>query len=268
MRKKITTRQSGFSLIELLVVVAVLMIVMGVVMKQVELVQKRYSAEEQRLDISQESREFFDQLIRDLHQAGYPNSKMFATGELMSPPQNDRRNAVGLVKFAYDEVWFEGDVDGDGQVDVIDYKLLADANGQCPCRISRSVVSPKADATAPMTQVNTNWSTELQQVVNSGGANGGASLAAAYTIYGTTYVGGSTQNNNTLYANYKTANVFTAYNNNGVEVTPTDYNTDPTKLKSIRTIRINVNLLTTQPDLQTKMRSAVTLAASVRLPTN
>src|SRR3954452_21119302 len=103
MRKKIKDPQAGFSLIELMVVVAVLLIVMGAVTYQIQMVQKRYSVEEQRIDVSQESREFFDQLVRDLHQAGYPNSKMFAAGELLpvATPQNDRHSAVGLVKFAY-----------------------------------------------------------------------------------------------------------------------------------------------------------------------
>src|SRR6266545_6743593 len=114
--------QAGFSLLEMMVVVAVLVIVMGAVMQQVDTVQKRYVAEEQGLEISQESREFFDQMTRDLHQAGYPNSRMFGTGSLISPnPENDKRNAVGLVKFANDEIWFEGDIDGDGKVEVVAY---------------------------------------------------------------------------------------------------------------------------------------------------
>jgi prepilin-type N-terminal cleavage/methylation domain-containing protein len=267
-RKKISAPQAGFSLLEMMVVVAILTIVMAVVMTQTELVQKRYSAEEQRLDVTQESREFFDQLVRDLHQSGYPNSKMFAAGELITPNQNDRHNAIGLVKFAYDEIWFEGDIDGDGSVDVVNFKLRADANGNCPCTIARSV-APKVDGDPSTAQNTSNYSTELQQVVNSGGANGGASQTAAYAIDGSTTFNSTPTSNNTLYAAYKTANVFSAFLADGSEVTgPVTYAGNPTGIKSIRTIRININLLTSRPDLQTKLRAPVTLAASVRVPSN
>jgi prepilin-type N-terminal cleavage/methylation domain-containing protein len=271
MRTQKSKSQAGFSLLETMVVVLILTIVMGVVINQIVLIQKRNQIEESRLDVSQESREYFDQIVHDLHQSGYPSSKMFGTGILTAPEENDAKAAVGLVKFAYDEVWFEADIDGDGTVDVIDYKLQTDGvNGSCPCRISRSQ-APKANATAPMAQTATNFTTELQDVVNSGGANGGVSGTAAYTITGTThYLGGSTTTvaNDTLYAPYKTANIFTAYNGSGALVAPTDYATNKALLASIRTIRINVNLLTPQGDLQTGVRPAVTLSSTVRIPSN
>lgn len=255
--------QAGFSLLELMVVVAVLTIVMGAVMTQIDTVQKRYAAEEQGLEIAQESREFFDQMTRDLRQAGYPNKNMYGDGILMVPPERDSRNAVGLVKFAYDEIWFEGDIDGDGQVDVVDYKLQTDAvTGKCPCRVSRSVVSPKANATDPTAQISNNYSTELQDVVNSNNV---------YAIDGTTTFSGVAQSNDTLYAGFKGAKLFQAFDQNGTEIGPITFANDlPTMkaMKAIRTIKINVNLLARQADMKTKMRPAVTLSASVRIPSN
>jgi prepilin-type N-terminal cleavage/methylation domain-containing protein len=270
MRTQKSKSQAGFSLLETMIVVFILTIVMGVAINQIVQIQKRNQIEESRLDVSQESREYFDQIVHDLHQAGYPSTKMFGTGILTAPEENDSKAAVGLVKFAYDEVWFEADIDGDGTVDVIDYKLQTDGvNGSCPCRISRSQ-APKANATAPMAQTATNYTTELQDVVNSGGANGGASGTPAYTITGTMHyaTGGTAVANNTLYAPYKSANIFTAYNGTGGLVAPTDYATNKTALASIRTIRINVNLLTPQGDLQTGVRPAVTLSSTVRIPSN
>ncbi|HWR49834.1 MAG TPA: hypothetical protein VN428_01925, partial [Bryobacteraceae bacterium] len=228
-------------------------------------VQKRYKAEEQKLDLTQESREFLDQVIRDLHQSGYPNAKMFGTGILAATPENDLRNAVGLVKFAYDELQFEGDVDGDGTVDSVDYKLVPDPDsGNCPCRVERSQV-PKADATVPTAQL-VSPNSELRDVVNSGGANGSATDVAGYTIGG--YTG--TSPNNTVYAAYKTANVFTAYDAAGGAVPPADFSTTAGRdaLKTIRTIKVNINVLGSQADLQSGMRPAITLAGSARIPRN
>ena len=143
--------KAGFTLIELLVVVAILTLIMGVVFKQVNNVQKMSRNEDTKLDLTQEGREFVDVFIRDVHQAGYPGAAMYAPGAVGTPAANDSRVAVGLVKFARDEVWFEADVNGDGSVDSVDYKLQPDANGNCPCKISRSQVS-KANGTAPMSQ--------------------------------------------------------------------------------------------------------------------
>jgi prepilin-type N-terminal cleavage/methylation domain-containing protein len=259
-------QQAGFSLLEMLVVVAILMVVMGAVFQQVSTVQKRYRVEENKLDLTQESREFLEQISRDLHTAGYPNSKMYGGGMLNATPENDSKNAVGLVKFAYDELWFEGDVDGDGTVDVVNYKLAPDGvEGKCPCKISRSQLI-KINSTAPLAQF-ISAQTELQDVINSGGANSGASGTAAYTIAGTSKFGTS---NDSLYSTYKPLDVFTAYDGDGALVGPVDYSTAAGKLalKTIRTIRISINVMARQTDLQTGMRPVIPFVARVRIPAN
>ena len=253
----------GFSLIEILVVVAILSIVMAVVFTQTNLVQKRNRTEESKIDLTQESREFLSLIARDLHNQGYPSKKMFGTTMVSTPPENDPKVAVGLVRIRYDEIWFEGDVDGDGQVDVIDYRLQADPNtGNCPCRISRSQALKVAGT--PMSQVNNNYTMELQDVVNSGGANGGAANVAAWTITGSSVPG----NNDALYAAYKTANVFTFYDASGNEVAPPlDVSTTAGKnaIATIRTIRMNVNVLARQVDMQTGMRPVMSFSDAVRV---
>lgn len=270
MRKGKRNSQRGFSLLEMLVVIAIFTIIMGAVVSQIVTAQKRYHAEEKKMDITQQSREFVDQIARDLHQAGYPNSKMYGTGVLVpaATPENDSRNAVGLVKFAYDEIGFEADVDGDDSVDTVNYRLVPDGTaGACPCRIER-FQAPKTNGAAPYPQplgAPNVVRTGLQNIANSGGANGAATGVGGYSISGYTPSGAS---NDAVYAMYKSANVFTAYNATGQEVLPTDYVTDKAALKSIRTIKINVNLLTRQEDMQSGSKPAVTIAASVRVPAN
>src|SRR5579884_966511 len=57
-------KQRGFTLLELMVSILVLMIVMGAVFSQVTNVQKTAKTDSMKLDLTQESREFVDQFSR------------------------------------------------------------------------------------------------------------------------------------------------------------------------------------------------------------
>ena len=250
-RNEVRRRQKGFSLIELLTVVVILMLVTGVVFQQIDLVQKRARQEDVKMDLTQESREFLDQMVRDLHTSGYPNKRMYTVNVVNN---DDNRNAVGLVQVTSTSLWFEGDVDGDGQVDSIQYRLQA-PGGQCPCLLQRSQLV-KANGTPPMKQV-TNFNMEVNNVINSGGAFpiGGASppgLAPPDTLYGA----------------YKAAPVFQAYDVNGTQLgLPLDINSNVTIMPTIKTIRINLNVLAGPQgtDIDTRMRPVVSMTAASRI---
>lgn len=143
-KRTIRNRQSGFSLIELLVAIGILMLIMGVVFQQIEMVQKRNRQEAVKLDIFQTAREFIDQMTRDVHQAGFPNGKMVVASR--QNPGYDT-NAVGLFFISPTEIRFQGDVDADGLVDTVAYKLVPQSatpgTANCPC-LRRSQL-PKAD---------------------------------------------------------------------------------------------------------------------------
>lgn len=247
--------QHGFSLIELMLVLLILTIVMGVVFNDINLVQKRYRTEESKLDLTQESREFIDQIVRDMHQEGYPGNKIYTPGVLGGTPDNDSRNAVGLVSISGTDLWFEGDVSGDGNVYSVRYTLQPDASNTCPCTVRRSQVI-KANGVAPLSQTVT-YNTEVQNVINSGGL---------YAIAGNSRFGGTSVSNDTLYGGYKTQPVFVAYNAAGAAVAlPVDINSNRTLLKTITVIRINMNVLSPNADLQTGLRPAVAMTATARL---
>ena len=154
-------------------------------------------------------------------------------------------------------------------MDVINYKLQADSvTGNCPCRVSRSQFSPKSNGVAPLSQT-IQYNMELTDVINSGGAGGNSSGVAKYTITGSSsVVGGSTQTNDSLFANYKTANLFTYYDADGNAVNTGDISTTAgvTNLAKIKVIRINLNVLGRQGDLQTGVRPVMSYSAAVRLP--
>ncbi|HZR31503.1 MAG TPA: prepilin-type N-terminal cleavage/methylation domain-containing protein [Terriglobales bacterium] len=259
--------QHGFSLLELLISVAILTLTLGVVFGYINNSQKVYRAEEQKVDTTQQGREFLDQITRDIHQAGYPGQKMYDSAILAVPPANDSRVAVGLVRVSASELWFEGDMDGDGAVESVRYTLF-DNNGNaiggasnCPCSLQRSVVL-KANA-APNAQL-TSYNSSVDGIINSGGlGNGGAGLAIA----GVTAVGGgATVANDVFYAAYKTPPVFAAFDANGTAVAlPADYVASPANLAAIRTVQITVNLMARYQDLQSHVQSVVTMTGSAKL---
>ncbi len=259
-------RQRGFSLIELMVAIGILTLVLGVVFNEIDKVQKRYRTEEAKLDIFQEARNFMDRFIRDLHSAGYPGVRMYQTTTnpaLQVPPENDNRVATGLVSVAPNLLIFEADVDGDGQVDSVRYTLQA-VGGQCPCVIRRSQVV-KLNGTSPMAQP-TSYFSMVDNVVNSGGSGGGGPNGSLI-IAGTSQLGaGGTDTNQNLYREYASSQIFQAFDRNGNTVAlPVNFAGNPTALRSIRTIRVTLNVLANAPDPQTLQRPAVSLAASARL---
>src|SRR5579863_6598623 len=207
--RKPVSLEGGFSLLELVFVVAILTAVLASVFGWVSLVIQRSQAEQTKVDLTQEGREFVDEFERDLHQAGYPNCRMVATAGVVGncpadysvapfTVEENANLAVGLIYVSNTEIAFEGDVDGNGVVDVVVYRLV-DSNGNfpptttCPCTLQRSQVA-KVPGTSPTNQVLVaTFSQELQNMVNSGVAVGsvpytaGSGLAiAGNTKWGTT----------------------------------------------------------------------------------
>src|SRR5712671_479049 len=132
--------QAGFSLLVLVIVCAILTIVLAAVFNGVDLVTQRSQAEQTKVDLTQEGREFVDEFERDLHQAGYPNCRMAGTtvasacpADYSTAPAEAQYSgmAVGLVYVSNTKVVFEGAVDGSGTVYSIQYRLV-DSAGTWP----------------------------------------------------------------------------------------------------------------------------------------
>jgi prepilin-type N-terminal cleavage/methylation domain-containing protein len=145
--------QNGFTLIELLMVVLLLSIVVGAVFSQIERAQVRYKVEDQRTDLTQQEREFIDQFTRDLHQTGYPSVNMFAPGVAVNSV------AVGLLSLTANDVIMEGDVDGDGIVETVEYSYYdgsvwaGPGPNPCPCMRRSSLAKGAAGPATNFTQV-------------------------------------------------------------------------------------------------------------------
>ncbi len=245
----------GFSIIELLVVMAILLTVFSIVMSGITVLVSRNSAETAKLDINQEAREFMDQAVRDLHQAGWPNVKMYDPSVFAQPVIKDMRVAVGLVKVSSNQIQFESDTDGGGRVQEVFIQLVASGpGGTGPCTLQRGSVS-KVDGVDPLSQPVPTEFTELNNVINSNGV---------YQISGITASGAL---NDTVYSAYKAAPVFSAFDKAGNAVAlPIDINTaGPPAITDIKTINLTVNILSPSADLQTKVAPAISMTSDVRV---
>ncbi len=235
-RQKANTRK-GFSLIEMMIVVFVLTLIVGAMFRQIDRAQTRYSVESQKLDLTQQNRDFIDQFTRDLHQAGYPSPLIYGNRLDLS----SYRTAAGIWSISTTDLRMEADVDGDGIVDEIAYHLDTTAGGadNCPCLKRASV--PKVDG-MPWAQPDPLYYTQVQNIV---------------TITGQPF--------------------FIAYSNTGAAIdltTPTVLGsaslTDPTYqfLHTIRNVGIQFTTQAQGRDLDTKKSIQVTMTGMARVPSN
>jgi prepilin-type N-terminal cleavage/methylation domain-containing protein len=260
----------GFSLIELLIVAAVLLVVLGGVVNYITIALQRSKAELTKVDLTQDGRSFVDEFERDIHQAGYPNCRMFNTGSNCSAHFNDHTMAVGLVSVSNTQIVFEGDVDGDGNVDSVWYRLVDSAGnfpptGTCPCTIQRGQIT-KVDG-APLSQIPL-FSQALQEVVNSG-------VPAAGAVYGGGLPIAASTSYYTVPTNFTDFPVFSAYDQSGnvislprVITTVADQpvlSCNSATAPCIKSVRLTINLLgngATGYDPKTGVRPVVSLVGN------
>lgn len=176
-RKIRKSTQGGFTILEMMVSILVLSIVIGVVMDGMTSLQKRSRVETSKVDLSQEVRQFQDQIVNDIHQSGFPGLTSFDPASLVSATNCalDANVSCGLVNVTPSAIQFEGDVDGSGTVSEV-FIQLSPLNGPCPCIIQRGA-EPKATwmatATPPIyyTEVNNVANTTVFQGYDNAGNN-------------------------------------------------------------------------------------------------
>jgi len=223
------SNQQGFSLVELMIVVVLLLTMMATVFQLINQAIARSGTEQSKLDMFQESREFMDQLSRDLHEAGYPSTQNLASSVLtVSPVINDHRNAVGIVKITSGDLWFEGNVDGTGVVYSVQYHLDTSTANGCPClRRSQQV---KIDGNPVTGQTPATYEVEVQGVQNT--------------------------------------NIFSAFLHGatGTPVSlPVDFNTNGSTIANIDTIETVLTIKSTHVDSQTLKNPTTALISTIRL---
>jgi prepilin-type N-terminal cleavage/methylation domain-containing protein len=99
------TRYRGFSLLEMMIALAILMVVVGVAVQGLVQMQHRNFAETSKTDTVQQTRDFVDQMVRDMHAVGYPPRSVFVG----KPVRHRCRVACSLIsyspKIVYEAIW-------------------------------------------------------------------------------------------------------------------------------------------------------------------
>jgi len=165
--------QHGFSLLELMVSVSILTAVIGVVTTSIMDIQKKSASDVNKVGLAQESRQFMDQILRDLRQSGFPSLAMFDPASGVTTSSNNV--AIGLISFSTSAIQFEGDIDGSGVSEV--YIQVVVPTGGCPCVVQRGTVLKSVGGTP-------DYYTELDNVMSQ-------NIFTAYKYDGSAWVSGT-----------------------------------------------------------------------------
>ena len=217
----------GFSLLEMLISVSLLVVITGAVLEQIMVMQKSAAGTGAKVDSDQQARAFVDQMVRDLHMAGYPKAEMYSSATL---DNTSPLVAAGVVSVSPTQIILQGDVNSDGLVESVNVSYVPNSpsDPECPC-VRRSAAQKIADT--PLNQpVSPNY-TETDHVIPPGTGPGQSG-----------------------------EDLFVFYDSAGNQV-PVASPIDPTTV-NIATVKINLSLLTNAGAGQTARTS---LSATARL---
>jgi type II secretory pathway pseudopilin PulG len=233
---------AGFSLIELVIALGLMIVVFAVATAGIGQMVQRNSAESSKIDTVQQTRDFVDQMVRDVHGVGYPPGRVVNGNPTCVGNAN---LSCGLIFFSPTQIQYEGDLDGTGTVYQVWMQLQPPASGNCPCTLQRGVVT-KAAALAGTVPT---YFTEVNGVLNSGNGAGAGTYGVAVNGVGS-------------YATYAAADVFDAYD---VNAGPVGACAGPVACSSIRSLQITANVTSNFMDPKTKNFAVYSITSKVRL---
>jgi prepilin-type N-terminal cleavage/methylation domain-containing protein len=240
-------RSRGFSLIEMLVAMAIVTAVLAVVMRGIIQMQQRSSAESTKVDVTQQTRDFIDQMVRDIHNAGYP-PPLVVTSAVAAGCTNNASIACGVLSYTPTQIIYEGDLDGSGIVYRVYVQLQAGPGGACPCILQRGALR-KSDA---LTGGAPTYFTEVNGVLNSGNGSGAATYAINLPTSGS-------------YSSYGTADVFDAYDVSGGAVGTC---TTIAACSSIHSVQITANIASSYGDPAAHTYHVFSITSKARMNNN
>ena len=119
-RRAIST--DGFSLLELLIVLAVFSFIVGGIFNNLTQSQKRYQFEQEVAEVQQTARNAVDIMEREIKLAGFPIPSYYDSA-LNWTSANSERVAAGFITLGATNLVFEADLLEDGIVDQVEYRL-------------------------------------------------------------------------------------------------------------------------------------------------
>lgn len=241
--------QNGFSLLEMIVSLLILTVVLAVVVQGMIQMQQRNSSENSKVDTVQETRDFIDQMARDVHDIGYPPGRVVTNNPTCA---SNPSVSCGLIMFTPTEIRYEGDLDGSGTVYQVWMQLLVPASGSCPCTLQRGVLTKAA----ALGGAQPTYFAQVNGVLNSGNGTGGSVYPIGLPSTGAGYNA------------YASADVFDAYFNDATSfVNATGGYSCNTVLdcSPIRSLQITANVASTYADPTTKMYKVYSITSKARL---
>jgi len=112
---------TGFSLVELLVVLAVFTFIVGGLFTVLNKGQIRYAFEQDVTEAQQSARNAIDMMGREIRLAGFPKTSYYDGA--LGYNTNSNTIAKGFTTSNATDVVFEGDINEDGIVEVVEYNL-------------------------------------------------------------------------------------------------------------------------------------------------
>ena len=119
-RRAISTH--GFSLLELLIVLAVFSFIVGGIFNNLTQSQKRYQFEQEVSEVQQAARNAADIMEREIKLAGFPIASYYDSA-LNWTSANSERVAAGFITLGATNLVFEADLLEDGIVGRVEYRL-------------------------------------------------------------------------------------------------------------------------------------------------
>jgi type IV pilus assembly protein PilW len=111
----------GFSLIELMVVLAVFTFILGGLFSVINKGQIRYAFEQDLTESQQSARNAIDMMEREVRLAGFPKTSYYDGA--LGYDANSNTIAKGFTTSNATDMIFEGDINEDGIVEVVEYSL-------------------------------------------------------------------------------------------------------------------------------------------------
>ena len=142
MSSKLNLRaKHGFSLLEMLIVLAVFTFIVGGIFTSLSQSQIRYQFEQEVAELQQSGRNAVDLMEREIKLAGFPKASYYDSGQSWTSA-NSNKVAAGFITINATNLVFEADVEEDGIVERVDYNLSSGT-------LSRSAEDKPAGGGAP-----------------------------------------------------------------------------------------------------------------------
>ena len=137
---------SGFTLVELLIVLAIFGLVMGMIFSSLAESQNASAIARDESELNQNLQDVFSLITSEMRTIGFPPTSYYEQSYLQNPGSPKNLVAQGLVEASSSVLKFQGDINGDKVVDYVHYYVSGTA---APYSLHRFAGSMSPDGSLP-----------------------------------------------------------------------------------------------------------------------